>query len=338
MQIRPAEADRYLRNPKHGAILLFGPDTGLVRERASRLAKSVEGDDPFAAVRLDADELAQDPARLIDEATTMPMFGGRRLVEVRGSTQRNLARAFEPLLSRPVEALVVVEAGDLKPTAALRKIFEKSDHGAAVACYPDEGRSLSQVVDEAMREQGLAIDPEARTLLLDALGADRMNTRSELEKLALYTKPDETVTVEHVEAVVTQARPASTDAWVDHVLCGRASDAARELVRLEEEGVSPVAAALALQRSLQTLHRIRVEMDRNGTDGDAVIARLRPPVPFRRRASVRQAVARWREEPLRQALARVSRLNHEVRARAELGSELLGTAALALIAGGGRRR
>ena len=57
-------------------------------------SRSMIRNDPFALVRLDGDALASDPARLVDEATTVPLFGGRRAIRVRAGS-RNLASGVE---------------------------------------------------------------------------------------------------------------------------------------------------------------------------------------------------------------------------------------------------
>src|SRR6202008_2868890 len=80
--LRGKDIDNFLARPDPGRpiILLYGPDAGLVRERADALLKSAVDDpeDPFSLVKLDGDELAAEPSRLVDEAMTVPMFGGRR--------------------------------------------------------------------------------------------------------------------------------------------------------------------------------------------------------------------------------------------------------------------
>src|SRR5262245_42512192 len=73
-------------DPKLRAILVHGPDEGLVRERGEALARAVCPDlrDPFRVADLGAQTLADDPARLADEAAAIAMTGGRRVVRVRG--------------------------------------------------------------------------------------------------------------------------------------------------------------------------------------------------------------------------------------------------------------
>ena len=64
--LRGKEIDSYLARPDPGRpiILLYGPDAGLVRERADALMASAVDDpnDPFSLVRLDGDELAAEQA------------------------------------------------------------------------------------------------------------------------------------------------------------------------------------------------------------------------------------------------------------------------------------
>ncbi|MDP3078573.1 MAG: DNA polymerase III subunit delta, partial [Bradyrhizobium sp.] len=89
--LRGREIDAFLArpDPARPIILLYGPDAGLVRERADALLASAVDDpnDPFSLVRLDGDELSAEPSRLGDEAMTIPMFGGRRAIRVRAGSR-----------------------------------------------------------------------------------------------------------------------------------------------------------------------------------------------------------------------------------------------------------
>src|SRR5471030_3214644 len=83
-------------DPKRPIVLVLGPDAGLVRERTEAIILSSVDDvrDPFALARLDGDELASEPSRLIEEALTVPLFGGRRAILVKAGG-RNFAPAVE---------------------------------------------------------------------------------------------------------------------------------------------------------------------------------------------------------------------------------------------------
>src|ERR1700759_62382 len=88
--LRGRDIDAFLArpDPARPIILLYGPDAGLVRERADALLKSAVDDpnDPFSMVKLDGDELSAEPSRLVDEALTVPLFGGRRAIRIRAGS------------------------------------------------------------------------------------------------------------------------------------------------------------------------------------------------------------------------------------------------------------
>src|SRR5882672_11493583 len=151
-------------DPKRPIALVFGPDAGLVRERVDRMIKAAVDDpaDPFALARLEGDALADEPSRLIEEAHTIPLFGGRRAVWVKVGG-RNFTAAVEALIAAPpaADCRVVIEAGDIKRTAPLRAMCEKSAVVAALPCYADGERELARLIDEEMRAAGLTITPDA---------------------------------------------------------------------------------------------------------------------------------------------------------------------------------
>ena len=100
MIVKSHEADRFVTSPPKGltVALVYGPDAGLVQERAETLLKSVVADltDPFNVADLSEASVLADPARLADEAAAISMMGGRRVVRVRGAGN-DLADLFEIL-------------------------------------------------------------------------------------------------------------------------------------------------------------------------------------------------------------------------------------------------
>src|SRR5258706_8806223 len=175
MEIKSHLADRFVARPPADLIaaLVYGPDQGMVRERASALAKSVVPDlnDPFRVVELDEAVLDSDPARLWDEAAALSMIGGRRVVRVRGAGN-GLAKAFEQFLSEPKgDALIVIEAGELTKSASLRRVFDEADNAATIACYPDRGSDLEEIVRAALKEKGFSIDADALDYTVSRLGS-----------------------------------------------------------------------------------------------------------------------------------------------------------------------
>ncbi len=318
MEIKSHLADRFIARPPAGlvAALVYGPDQGMVRERAAALARSVVPDlnDPFRVAELDEAVLDADPARLWDEAAALSMIGGRRVVRVRGAGN-GLAKAFDQFLSEPKgDALIVVEAGELAKSAGLRRVFDEADNAAAIACYPDREDDLEDIVRAALKEKGLSIDADALDYAVSRLGSDRGVTRSELEKLALYAMGENTVTLAHVAAVMGDESELRMDETFDAAGEGQYARLDVSLSRLWAAGTSPVAVLRQAMTHFQRLLVVRVESD-EGKNAALAIKKLRPPVHFSRESSFPQNP----RHPLPRCQRRPRREGRELRVLARCG-------------------
>ncbi len=296
MKIAPAAADRFVASPPQDlrACLFYGPDGGLVRERATALARQRVEDlsDPFRVSALAGTAIAEAPGWLADEAAMLSLTGETRVVRADGVGESAHA-AVEILFSRPeASTLVVLEAGELPPRSKLRKLFEDAPDAAAIACYADDAATLEAVIRATMDEAGLAISADATAFLCERLGADRKLTRSELEKLVLYAQDAGRVTLEDAALCCGDNAILTLDDLCDAAATGDLASVAAGLDRLLEEGVNPVTILRAAQRHLQ---RIQVTAARAaaGTSADQAMKALRPAVFFKRAPSFRQALLLW---------------------------------------------
>src|SRR6266699_3236351 len=154
--LKAHQVDAFVARPAQPVVLVFGPDSGLVRERAQALIRASVDDvnDPFSLARLDGDELAGEPTRLVEEANTIPLFGGRRAVWVKAGA-RNFAPALDALIADPPsDCRIVIEAGDLRRNAPLRVVCERAKNAVALPCYPDAEKDLLRLIDDEMRDAG----------------------------------------------------------------------------------------------------------------------------------------------------------------------------------------
>ena len=128
MKLGGQPLERFLRQPAPGqpVVLVYGPDQGLVRERVERLLGAVLDDpkDPFRLSELSADAVRADPGRLLDEARALCLVGGRRVVRVRQAGDQATAACRALLGLEALEALVVIDAGELGPGSSLRRLIE----------------------------------------------------------------------------------------------------------------------------------------------------------------------------------------------------------------------
>lgn len=336
MIVGARDADRFAEKPPKDlrVALVFGPDAGLVQERAEKLLKTVAPDltDAFQVADLTEAVLLADPARLADEAAAISMMGGRRVVRVRGAGN-NLTELFEGFLADPPgDALVVVEAGDLSKTG-LRKLFEGDDKAAAIACYADTARNLEDVVRDALRAEGLSIAPDALADAVSRLGSDRGVTRRELEKLALYAKGQKNVSLDDVRAAMGDEAEARSEEASDAAGSGDFAKLDLALERLWTADMSAVAVVRGAMGHFQRLLLVSESVAR-GENLDGAMRKLRPPIHFLRAESFKSQSRRWQPDRIGEALdmlleAETLTKTTGVPAEAVVGRTLMNIAAMA---------
>jgi DNA polymerase-3 subunit delta len=291
----------FLKSPKPecSAVLVYGPDAGLVTERASALAAifSKRGQGQTEIVRLDDRDLGDDPARLEVELRTRPMFASQSVVRLMAGPRLDVP-SLKTLLASDFPNPLIVEAGNLRPDSALRKLFEAHKTAAALPCYADE-RSLASLIDAELAQAGLSIDRDARDYLMTRLGADQALSRSEVVKLTLYAQGERRVSQDDVEAIVGDAAETALENFVYATSGGDPRAALSELQRLAASGTDQQAALLALGRHFTQLHRVAAA---NSASIDQNLKSLRPRPHFKREPAFIAHCKRWGASRLAQAL------------------------------------
>lgn len=310
MKLQGRAIDTFLARPDPAvrAVVVYGPDVGLVKERAERLCRIVVNDlaDPFRIAELSAKILSGDPVRLRDEAAALCFAGGRRLIRVRDADDGSAA-AFTLVLQDPPsgDSLIVAEAGDLGARSRLRLLLEESPLGAALPCYVEDEASLRRVVADLLATSGLRVDPDAAAWLASNLVGDRLLARSEIEKLMLYMGTETQVDLSHVQAVVGDGTLIELDQPVWFAAEGDFAGVDRALTRLFADGTSPIGILRAAQGHFRRLHLVQAHVAR-GLAPDGAVNALKPPVFFKLRARLAAQVKRWPLPALAQALERLT--------------------------------
>jgi DNA polymerase III subunit delta len=329
--LKSSEVENFLARPTRPIVLIFGPDAGLVRERAEALVRKSVDDpkDPFQLARLDGDDLSSEPTRLVDEANTIPLFGGRRAVWIKAGA-RNFAPALEAVIAAPPpNCRILIEAGDLKRNAPLRAVCERAKSAAALPCYPDAEKDLIRLIDQEMSEAGLAISPEARAALIPLLGGDRLASRHEIRKVALFARGKERVELEDVAAVVADASTLALDELIDAAFAGSTGEVELQFAKARTSGTAPGAIVSAALRHVAQLHRARLSIDQGDSITKAAEG-IQPFVHFNRKRVVEAALRTWTSARLERVMARLGEAALEARRQSAMAEPIARRALLTL--------
>jgi DNA polymerase-3 subunit delta len=224
------------------------------------------------------------------------------------------------------DTVIVIEGGDLQKSSPLRTLCERSQKALALPCYADTGRDLGAVVEETLKSNGFSIARDARTALIASLGGDRLATRGELAKLMLYAHGQREITLEDVDAIMSDVSSLAMDAVIDAAFGGEGTGLEIGSRRLAAEGVhASVLLGAALRHALMLLTaRLTVE---EGRSIPAVMEGMRSP-HFRRKPLVERHLQRWTSESLKAAIGLLQASLLETRRMADLDDTIAAKALL----------
>ncbi|MCW2284172.1 DNA polymerase-3 subunit delta [Rhodoblastus acidophilus] len=334
------EADDFLAKPFGctSVILLFGPDRGLVSERSQQASRTFLGGEmaPGQKIQLLGDAIASDPLLLVDEANSIDMFQSSNrciLISVGG---KSVLPALE-MISRapPQNCLIVLEAGELRRDAPLRKWAEAHDFAAAIECRPDDARSLMRLIEREFAAAGCAIEPSARDALLGVLGEDRIATRNEIEKLLLFTSGQSTVHCSDVEAICYDPNLTQTDAIVDGAFSSDRQTLLERLHSVSLSGGDPTIILMAMMRHALALQRGVGAVDAGGNPADALQSVLRGTGGFNRKAELMRQMKTCRVQEMLELVRTLQNFTKATRSNPTLSAQRL--TRLLISRAGGRR-
>jgi len=290
-------------DPTFKVVLFFGPDQGLVHERTKTLIKLVVSDihDPFLISELTGKQIISDPGRLIDETMAQSMVGGERIVWIKLGSE-DISKTIENYLkTNNGGSLVVIEAGDINIRSPLRKIIENNKIAIAAPCYMDNQKTITTLIDQVLNVNNKKITNDARIHLIESLGSDHLISRTEIEKLIVYSGENENILLSDVKAIIGDSGAISIEEICYCTGEGNIIDLERNLSRAFAEGINSITVLRSVMRHFLKLHLVASQLNNSGAL-DQSIKLLKPPIVFLFLNRFKNQIALWSINNLERAL------------------------------------
>lgn len=335
-QKKAHEVAQFVKRPdaQYRTILVYGPDRGLVSETATAVSKKLNVDltDDFNVTKLELGDIREDPGRLLDEVNSLAMFGGDRLVWLRGvGNDKPVIDTVKAIASDPpANTTLLIEAGDLKKGSALRKAVETGRSSMALPCYGDDSRNIQTLIDEELGKAKLSITRGARQHLADSLGGDRLASRGELQKLCLYCLGKEQIDEADVLAIIGDASALSIDEAIDSILTGDLPGLDLAVTRIIASKMQIFLVLQSCLRQFQMIDIMRGQIEDERKQISQVVAEYSRRIHFRRKPALEKAVRGWNGKATGEVLQHLQNAILETRKQPALQESIARQALLAV--------
>src|SRR5262249_53136595 len=149
------------------------------------------------------------------------------------------------------------------------------------------------------------ISPQARAALVPLLGGDRLASRPEGRKLALFARGKARVELEDVMAGVADASTLAPGGLIDAAFARRTGGPEVQFRQARTPRPAPGTIVSAALRQVAQLHKARLSVEEGVSIRDAVLG-IQPFVHFSRKAAVEAALKTWTSARLERAMAELA--------------------------------
>jgi DNA polymerase III subunit delta len=243
------------RQPPASVCVLFGDDSFLKRQVGRCLRRGVLGEDEADFSLTTFPGPTAMLADVLEELSTLAMFGSRRLVVVEEADEfvTRFRSELEDYVSRPkAKGVLALEVKSWPANTRLYKAVAAT--GLAIECTAPPGARLARwLVTWAKNVHHTKLSQPVAEQLVEMVGPELGLLDQELAKLALAATDAGQITSAMLQQLVGSWRAKTAWEMLDAALDGKTAEALTQLDRLILAGEHPVAILAQISASLRRL-------------------------------------------------------------------------------------
>ena len=173
-------------------FLFYGPNYGKVCDcvNLTKCFENVKQD--YETINFFSDEIKkEDLSRIFIESSTPNIFGSKTFLCFHLNSEK-ISKEIISIISKETnkDLIVVLKCHQLGPRSPLRSFFEKNNYSISVACYEESESEKKTYIKNALQNEGLRVSESLINLLTNNLSNQRLEIKSELEKIIILNKSE----------------------------------------------------------------------------------------------------------------------------------------------------
>ena len=275
------------------SFLLYGPNEGLIRQNIDIIYKNFSKVTECEKVYISGKQLDESISILNDEISAISLFSEKKFI-VLESVKEKHASIIEGALSLDFKnTCMVIKQDNLAKSSSIRKLYETSKNHFCLACYDDDIKMLSSLLEKFQKEHSITFDSDVKSFLLNNLSNDRMVIKNELEKILLsLSKDDRKVDIEKLRYILHDSAHTDFQQINNSILFGNTEKGSKSLEKLFNLGTNPVAILKSFNNYIMRIRLTQVELSK-GKSFDEAIKILRPPVFWKEKSDFKRHCLMW---------------------------------------------
>lgn len=313
MKLTSTQFEKIVKSPiaDMTAILVYGTDSGLIRERIVALL-SVNVISEFSLSVINFNHIRSDQNKFEQECRSIPFGGGRKIIHLI-NMPITLPKFIEEIFENIHDILIIIEASELPPSSSLRKYFENAKNNAIIACYNDSMNDVIKLINQFFSDKSYTISQEALSYLAENLLGDRLLIRNELDKLVNYLGDQKNCELIDAQKICGDIFEQDINDFINHMCDSEKLKMLEILRRIVKNNIPIINLIRSSIKYLIQLYHLHVLMAQHNHTVNIAVKQLKPPIFFKQLPFVYRHIRKWNIMNIKKALDQLAILESNIK-------------------------
>jgi len=242
--------------------------------------------------RFEENEILNNYDNFISSLNNKSFFDESKLILVSRVSEK-IIKLINELLDRKINDVnIVLNAGILERKSKLRLVFEKDKNLICIPFYRDDSRNLIQLANNFFRNKKILISQEIINLIVERASGDRINLNNELNKISLFLKNKEKITIEDVIKLTNLAENYSISELADNCL----SKNMKKINKIFNENIYSIDDCMLIIRTLliKTKRLLEIKkIHKTNKNVEEIILNYKPTIFWKDKEIVKNQISKW---------------------------------------------
>jgi DNA polymerase-3 subunit delta len=293
-----------IKSSKSNFFLVYGKNEGLKKKI---IEENLLHKNDSKLERFDENEIINNFENFLSSLLTKSFFEEKRSILISRVIDKIL-KVFEDIEDKKIEDIkIILNAPILDKKSKLRSFFEKQKEIVCIPVYNDENYTLSLIANDFFKKNKIQISRETINLLVDRCAGDRINLDTELEKISLFLKDKNKITIEEIMTLTNLSENYDISDIADSCLSKNSTKISKILNENnfgEEDCIIIIRTLLAKSKRLKTL----LEEILQNKDIDLAISNFKPPIFWKDKTVVKGQIQKWKLKDIENFIYKLSDL------------------------------
>ena len=294
-------------NPdKNNLILFYGKNEFLKNKAIKQLSKN-----KVKPINYDEKEIIDSQNEFVENILNKSLFENEKIIIIKRATDK-IIKILERIKDKKIDDTIIICSENLEKKSKLRVKFEKKKEYICVAFYPDSEETLIKFTYNYLKEKKISVSSSNINILINKCNGDRAVLISELEKIELFARNGNKITLEAISKLSNLLENQSISSLIDNCL---AKNKKKIINILNENSFSNDDSILIVKTFLnksKKLLYLSKEFEKNHNI-DITISSAKPPVFWKDKEITKEQIRKWKSKDIKKVIFKLGELELQIK-------------------------